>query len=234
MTFIALHRHADLTVATDQLLVPPQDVGALNDALALAGELAQWHGSEQGRIESSRQKGYDDGHREGFTHGETTARDAAAATLAQTIATLTADAQAQHAQVRDAVLSLALLLVRRVAATVAPADMLSALITQALDHVAAEEARRRGSDDARACVVRVHPSLLNSLQERFVGNDAIQWRGDDALAPLDCVIDTPDGRLLAGLQAQLERVQAVLQEAKARATPAVSKPSEAPQAVTSE
>lgn len=216
MTFIALHRHGDLTVATDQLLVPPQDVGALNDALALASELAQWHAQEDERLETSRQQGYDDGHREGFAQGEADARETAAATLAHTVERLVNEAQAQHAQLREAVIPLALLVVRRVAAALAPADTVSALVAQALDHIAAEEARRRGGNEARACVVRVHPSLLPALQQRFASHGHLEWRGDDALAPLDCMIDTPDGRLLAGLEAQLERVQAVLREVRAR------------------
>jgi type III secretion protein L len=109
----------------------------------------------------------------------------------------------------EALVPLALLVVRRVAGTLAPPEVLTALLRQAVQQVL--DPLQPDGGDGSACVVRLHPSLLPLVQQQL-GADAPHFncQPDALLAPLDLVIETPSARVLAGLETQLQRVQAAL------------------------
>jgi len=216
MSFVALHRHAGLVLSTDRLVLPAADVQSFEAAHALAHALAALRDGEAQRLDAAHRAARAAGHAEGHAEGLRCAQEAGAEQLADAIAQLAAQAQADHAALRDAVLTLSLLVVRRVAPSLPRAELVAALAQQALDRLVTEQAQRRGAASPTACVVRLHRGLLAEvracIERRGPLPLAIEWHADDHLAPLDCVVDTPGGRLLAGLEAQLERVQAVLRE----------------------
>jgi type III secretion protein L len=224
MTFLLLHRDAQLALHSDGLVVGAQHSRALADALDAARALAQLRDSEAERLAAAQQAAEAAGHAAGLRQGRREAADAAARPLAHTLQTLAAQARSQQAALREAVPALALLVLRRLAATLPRDEVLVALLRQALDQIGAELAPAGGARGG-ACVVHLHPDLLEPVRAQLDGDDAvglsIEWRADATLAPLDCHIDLPAGRLLAGLEAQLAQVQAALREARVHgATPA--------------
>ena len=226
MSFLAVHRDASLALATDDPLLAPAQVRPFTDALALAATLRGLRDSEAQRIEIAVAAGRAQGHAEGLAQGLADAHEAAAESLADTLAQLLADARREEAELRAAVLSLALLVVRRVASTLERDAVLAALVSDALQRVLALDARGR---DARAapCVLSLHPQLLGAVRQRIEARHpglGVEWRGDATLAALDCVIETAAGRVLAGLEAQLEHIRAVLQALPPAASAAEAEP----------
>lgn len=216
MSFVAVHRGTSLTLATDRLVLSAQEAQHFDAAQALALALEQLRDGEAQRIDAAYRAARAAGQAEGHAEGLRTAQREGAEQLADTLTAVGAQARAEHAALREAVLTLSLLIVRRMAASLSSAEVLAALAQQAFDRLVAEQAQPGGAESPTACVVRLHGSLLTDVKARIEQRGAlplaIEWRADDALAPLDCVIDTPSGRLLAGIEAQLERVQVVLRE----------------------
>jgi type III secretion protein L len=217
MSFVALHHHDGLTLSSDSLLLPPQQVQRFETAHQLAEALALLRDTEHERLDAAQRAARAAGHAQGLAEGRRDAQDGAAEELSAVLQSLAVKSQADDAALRDAVLTLALLVVRRIAVRLPRQELLAALAEQAFDRVAAEQARHSGADSPLACVVRAHPDMLPALQAQIAQRGlqptlAIEWRGDDSLAALDCVLETPSGRLLAGLEAQLERVRAALRE----------------------
>jgi type III secretion protein L len=221
MSFIAVHQRAGLTLATDRLVLPPDDVPAFDSAQQLAEALAALLDGERHRIDAARRAAHAAGHAEGLAEGLGRAQQAGAEQLAETLGALACQAQSDRVALRDAAIELSLLIVRRIAANLSRPELLAALAQQAIDHLALEQSQQAGAASPLACVVRLHPGLLAAVKSRLApcgsASVSIEWRADDTLAPLDCVVDTPHGRLLAGLEAQLERVRAVLAESSSAA-----------------
>jgi flagellar assembly protein FliH len=209
--FVVLHTSAQLSLATDRLLLPPEQAPALADALALAEALAQLHDGEAARVQAAIDAGQARGRAEGEAQGCALALQNAAATLAHTVQQLEARAAVQAEELQHHVVALALLVVRHIAAELAPEQVLAALARKAFEHLAAD-----ATTGLPACQLRLHPALLPAVQRQLAGTPpALRVVADDSLAPLDCVLDTPGGRLLAGLETQLARVQASLAHAPA-------------------
>lgn len=216
MSFVAVHRGTSLTLVSDRLVLSADEAQHFESAQALAIALETLRDGEAQRIDAAYRAARAAGHAEGHAEGLREAQREGAEQLADALTAVAAQARTEHAALRDAVLTLSLLVVRRMAASLSHADVLTALAQQAFDRLVAEQAQPGGAESPTACVVRLHGSLLADVRARVEQRGAlpltIEWRADDALAPMDCMIDTPSGRLLAGLEAQLERVQAVLRE----------------------
>jgi type III secretion protein L len=210
MTWLALHRDPALTLAAGTLLIPPEQVAAFDDTLALAQALRERLANEEARIAAAERAGHARGRAEGTAQAHAEAAAAAAQALSTRLAVLDAEAARERQALHEAVLPLALLVLRRLAATEAPERVLAALLRRSLGELLADAGRR--------CTVRLHPAQLAPVRGAL-GELAGQfdWRADDTLAPLDAVIDTPGGRLLAGLETQLARVQAALVQPPRRA-----------------
>jgi len=249
MTWLAVHADPQLTLASDGLLVPAAQVPAFDDAIALAQELAHLRAGEAQRIEQRLNHAHAQGLREGLAQARREAHEAAAERLAQTLGQLGLQAREQHAALREAVLELSLLVVRRIAGALDREQLLAALAAQVLDRLDAEERQRHGLVAGTACVLRLHPELIEPVRRHVAarrthadavgGHDsdlAIEWRADAGLDPLDAVIDTPAGRLLAGLEPQLEHIRAVLRELHPvrGETPAMSDPVEPAESIEAE
>jgi type III secretion protein L len=226
MTLWAIHLNPRLSLVSDDLVLPPEQVQSFDEAHQLAAHLAQLRGAETARILQAEQAARDAGYAAGLKQGQLLAQaqlqEQGARELTKAVLRLNAQAQQEQVALQETVVSLALLVVRRIAAGLAREEVLAHLAQQALDHLAVEAAQATGAPHPLACVVRVHPSLLHAVQAR-VQSDApeaaahVHWRADANLAPLDCEVDTPGGRLLAGLETQLQRVQAALLNAQTQA-----------------
>ena len=208
MSFIAVHRDERLVLATDDPVLAPDQVRSFADAQALAAALRVLRDGEAARVEAALTRAHAQGLAEGRAQGWAQAREEAAEALADTVEPLLADARRQEAELRASVLKLSLLVVRCIASTLAHDELLAALAGDALDRVLGVEGR------AAPCVLRLHPQWIDAVRGRVQARRPdlhVEWRGDDSLTALDCVIETAAGRVLAGLDEQLEHIRAVLE-----------------------
>lgn len=210
MSWMAVHLQPQLSLATDALLLPPQEAAAFADAVALAESLAALHAAESERIAAAEHAGQAAGFAAGRAEALAQEHEQAAAQLAERAGALVHHHDETMAALEQRVVALALLVLRRVAASLPADEVVAALARQVLAQ-ADESGRGEGH------VLRLHPALVAPVQARLEAlGVALRCRADERLAPLDCELDTPGGRLLAGLETQLQRVQAALQQVVAR------------------
>lgn len=137
---------------------------------------------------------------EGFARGHADGAAKAAAEVAETLAGVHAALQAERARLRASAAPLALDIVRRIAAGLAPDEVLAALAEQAARDLLPEE----------PIGVRVAPDAVGAVSRRLWPIGArIEVHGDPDLAAGDCVLDTPSGRTHAGLEVQLKALETV-------------------------
>ena len=212
--FVLLHTHPRLSLATDQLLLPPEQAPAFADAMALAEALAALRDEEASRVQAAMAAGHAQGLADGLAQGRNEALETGARETANTVQQLAQQAASEAEQLQSQVVALALLVVRRIAASLAPEAVLAALARQAFEHLAGTRNLAAGHDAStpswQGCQLRLHPSQLPAVQLQLADATGLRLVADDSLAVLDCVLDTPGGRLLAGLETQLARVQARL------------------------
>ncbi len=216
--FVLLHTHPQLSLATDSLLLPPEQAPAFADAMALAEALGRLRDDEASRVQAATATGRAQGLAEGLAQGRQEAQQAAAAQLASSVRRLSEQSASDTRALEHQLVSLALLVIRRIAADLAPETVLAALARQALEHLAGQRAGTSAVDPEapawRGCQLRLPPALLAAVQAELGEVPGLRLVADDSLAALDCVLDTPAGRLLAGLDTQLNRVQARLAQAE--------------------
>jgi len=137
---------------------------------------------------------------EGFARGQADGAAKAAREVAETLAGVHAALQAERARLRASAAPLALDIVRRIAAGLAPDEVLAALAERAARDLLPEE----------PVEVRVAPEAVGAVSRRLWPIGArIEVHGDPDLAAGDCVLDTPSGRTHAGLDVQLKALEAV-------------------------
>lgn len=226
--WLAVHQGAALTLATRRCLVPAAQVQALDDALQLARSLQGLHEGEAARIAQAEQQAQAQGLAAGRAQGQAEARAEAATALATRLRAIDHAVQQQQQQLQATLVPLALLVVRRVLGTLGAEAVTPALVQQALQQVLSPQP---GAGGAGACVLRLHPALLDSVQAALGDVAArVHCQADASLAPLDVVIETPGARVLAGLETQLQRVQAALASLPPAALQPAADDTPAPQA----
>lgn len=199
MTYLlTLHRHPQLTLATTEPVVPPEQFAQLQDAVALAEELSTLLAGQQAAVTQAQAEGYAAGEAAGYTAGQARAQQDAAAALAEQLQRIASEQAAQRDELRHALVALASGMVRRMASDLAPAQVLAALAERAFDHVVPPQPVR----------LRVPPPLLDAVREALAQRDLVlpvQCSADDALHGLQCVVESASGTLLAGLDDVLSR-----------------------------
>jgi type III secretion protein L len=205
MTFLALHRAQQTSLATDALWLSQDDVSRVADATALLHRFEQlWATSE-----AEHRQALEQARTEGHAQGRAQALAEVAPRLIDAWDQASRSAQADVQALRALVSALAVRVTERLAQGLAPADVVAAL---------ARRASEEFLPDTRA-VLRVHPDVAQAVRERLGGGRAdggladdgatsavFEVRADASLDPLDCVFETPSGLLLAGLRDQLSEV----------------------------
>ena len=200
---LALLQRPELTVATTHAVVPPQDLPPLQDALALADQLSALLASQHEAVARAQAEGRASGEAAGFAAGQTRALDEGAHTLAEQLQRIAAEQAAQREELRHALVALATGMVRRMAADLAPAQVLAALAERAFDHVVPPQPVRLRLPPAQVDAVRAQLALRELALP-------VQCTADDSLHGLDCVVESSAGSLLAGLDAVLEQTSQAL------------------------
>ncbi|HUG22603.1 FliH/SctL family protein [Piscinibacter sp.] len=195
MTFFAIHRSGDASLATDRCFLSPSEWRACETAAQLLEQLRALQASQRAQLDTA----LSEVREAGFAAGRGEALRGTGVTLLAAWQ-VAADAARVDAQtLREAVVVLATQVVQRIADDLAPPDVVAALVQRASHELAPDQ----------PAVVRVHPDVAAAVRQR-AGGSTLDVRADPTLAPLDCVFDTPTGQLLAGLRTQLRHVTAAL------------------------
>ncbi len=209
--WLALHRDPALSLACSALLIAADQAPAFSDATALAAALSSLHAQEQARIDAACDAARARGMALGLDEGRAQALAEAAPRLAARLQQIDEQSARDQQALRDACVPLALLVLRKTLCGLARDEVLTALLEQALTEVLGDAAA--GPAIAAPITVRLHPTLLPAVRAAMAESaNRLAWRADDSLAALDCVLETPGGRVLAGLETQLARIQAALQQ----------------------
>ena len=189
MTYLLLSSRPCGALLTDQPVIRREDVGAVRDAAELTAAL-----------DALRQATREAALRDGFAQGHAEGAAAAARETAQVLASVHAALQVERDRLRASAGALALDIVRRIAAGLAPDEVLAALAEQAARDLLPEEPIR----------VRVAPEAAGAVTRRLWTIDArIEVAADADVTAGECVLDTPSGRTHAGLETQLRALEAV-------------------------
>lgn len=195
---LTLHHRANLTVATTDPVVPPEQLAPLQNALALADALSTLLADQQSTLAQAEAEARAAGEAAGHAAGEVRALQQAADTLASELQRIAAEQAAQRDELRQALVALASGMVRRMAADLAPAQVLAALAERAFDHVVPPQPVR----------LRLPPALVEPVRAQLAQRELVlpvQCSADDTLHGLQCVVESAAGTLLAGLDDVLVR-----------------------------
>ena len=209
MNWLAVYRSDRASVALRQAVLSKDDVVACESAVAMLQHLE----ARQQAQELAHAQALEAARQAGFEQGRTEAMALVQGPLMAQWAQVATQARSDLCQLREAAVNLSVQIVQRMASELAPEDVLLALARQAV--------AEQGLGQARAAVVlHVHPDwadLLCAHIEVAPLSDVVQVevRPDPACALMDLVIETPLGQILAGLQAQLGRIEHNLKEALA-------------------
>lgn len=195
--FTVLHGRRSLQVATNRMVIPAEEIGSFATSIECAQALTSLLEHERARVtaalEQARQTGLEAGRREG--------QHEAAEQLTETVARMVAEQQAQHQATRAAVGTLALAVVNKLAASLGAAEVVPALIEQAITELVPQRPTR----------VRVSPEAVEATRDRMSGLKlAADVRADETLQPFDCVIDSINGQHVVSLDTQLAAIARAL------------------------
>ncbi|HET9642763.1 MAG TPA: FliH/SctL family protein [Burkholderiaceae bacterium] len=202
MNFIALHRGSDTSLGTCQWLLQPDDITACESSMALLSRLQDLHDRRKHDLEEAVTQGRE----AGFAAGRDEALREVVPTLLAAWQQAAHQGQADLHALRQAVVTLSRHVVERIAAGLAPADVVAALARRAVQELV----------PPRAAVVRVHPDVAAAVHdclhaaEQSLDAASLEVRADSTLGLLDCELDTPAGQLIASLQTQLDQVTRAL------------------------
>ena len=195
---LTLYRDAELTLATTEPVLPPDQLAPLQDALALADALSTLLAGQQAALAQAEAEARAAGDAAGYADGQARAQQEAADTLAEQLQRIATEQTAQRDELRQALVALASGMVRRMAADLAPAEVLAALAERAFDHVVPPQPVR----------LKLPPALVEPVRAELARRELplpVQCAPDAQLHGLQCTIESQAGVLIAGLDEVLAR-----------------------------
>ncbi|MCL1961978.1 MAG: FliH/SctL family protein [Desulfovibrionaceae bacterium] len=195
---LTLHHDAELTLSATAPVVPAEQLTSLQDAVALAMHLSELLASRQQRLADAERQASERGEQAGHAAGAAAARQEGAAVLADTLSDMARTQLAQREELRQALVTLAAAMVRSMTSELAPATVLAALAERAFEHVIPPQPVR----------LRLPPDWVEAVRANLAERELVmpvQCMGDPDLHGLQCVVESPVGILLAGLDDVLAR-----------------------------
>jgi len=196
VNIISLLDDPEIIIASGKRVFSKEESGAF---LSLAETVKRLNTLETNREEKLR-TAEDEARQRGREEGLELGRQQARQELAEKLLELEHCSQIEHKAINEDVVAIALQVVRRIAAGVAPEDMLAALAAGA----AAEHLPRQPVS------LKVHPQHLDSVKNRIekikdVGAPSMIETiiADNELSPTDCILETSVGQVCADLETQL-------------------------------
>jgi flagellar biosynthesis/type III secretory pathway protein FliH len=199
MSFLVLHADRLATALTDDPLVPADDVGRVQDALALLAEAGKLRMGAGDAIDIARETARAEGFAQGRTEGLAAAESERQAELFRIALH---DGELQRERQKD-IARLALEVVRRIAGELDEGAMVAGLAERAASQLAPDS----------VAVVRVAPGAVEAVRVRLDGRAGLTVEADPLLDGQDCVIETALGRTHAGLDTQLAQIERMWGEA---------------------
>ena len=221
MRFLAVHRSANTSLATNRLWLTADEVSGCESVQGLLQRLERLTTERDAELSAARAQAVAEGREQGRNEALASVAPRLLDAWDQAARSAAADAQA----LRAALVTLSLQVVQRISVELGPAEVVTALARRASESLLPES----------AAVLRVHPDVATAVRARMLaapgGSTAplkepglttsgltnsvsgiLDVRGDPQLGRFDCAFDTAAGQLLAGLPAQLARLAAQLQE----------------------
>jgi len=181
-------------IATDQLVYTAEETTALLDMLSRSEQVSR----QAENMNSEMEKSFEATRTEGFQAGFAEGRAKATEELSKQLAVLHEKTEHQSDQIRQQCIDLALEIVRRIGLATGSPQTMADLAT----HAAAELL------PGQSAVLRVPlddaPAVASLISNEETGTRSIEVKGDAALGPGECVLDTDSGSLHAGLETQLQ------------------------------
>ena len=226
MRFLAVHRSANTSLATNRLWLTADEVSGCESVQGLLQRLERLTTERDAELSAARAQAAAEGREQGRSEALASGAPRLLDAWDQAARSAAADAQA----LRAALVTLSLQVVQRISVELGPAEVVTALARRASESLLPDS----------AAVLRVHPDVATAVRARMFaapgGSTAplkepglttsglttsgltnsvsgiLEIRGDPQLGRFDCAFDTAAGQLLAGLPAQLARLAAQLQE----------------------
>jgi type III secretion protein L len=204
--FVAVHRTADTSLSSPVWLAGPDELSASQSAVLLLHKL-------QALLDTrtvERDAAMDEGRAAGFAAGREEALREVAPKLSKAWRRAQADLEDRLAGLHARAADLACLIVDRIAAGLAPADVVAALALRAAQDL------MPGSP----ATLRVHPELADAVRQQLLDTaeegspPPPKVRADPDLTLLDCRIELADGERLAGLGLQARNAARLLAQAQ--------------------
>lgn len=198
MTMLAVYRGQNVSLASDRLLLSPDEVIVCESATQMLQRLQQLFSAQDARI----QEAVSQARQTALDLGRAEALRTTACALVEGWEQTAARAHSDIAELRRAVIVLTQQVVRHIAPALGAGDLVSAMATRAVEEML----------PSQAVVVRVHPNVEAAVraclqaQGRTLDALMIEVRGDPLVGEFDCTLETPHGQLLAGLDSQLQRI----------------------------
>ena len=206
MTYVALFATEDVSVSTPRRVLSPEDLQTLQEARDLVLVLQKQREEAEARQVAAIDKARREGYAAGFAAGEVASRGQLAQAQLHLAEASQRERRLLRQQTEATVATLALEVVRKMAGELDAADVVAALAKTAVQQLIEDE----------PVTLVVHPRLASRVRERCLrghGSDGrwpvVEVQEDETLKPFDCRLVTRAGTTLAGLDAQLRRLEAV-------------------------
>lgn len=190
MSYLLLHNDAVAQLFAAGPLVPPRDCGHLTRAVDLLAAAQSLHAATEARAREAEARGQAEGHARGLAEGHAEAELAHSSWLFDAHLALARDRAAQRAEMVHVTIGA----IRRIAGAVAADALVAGLAERAIAELA----------PAGRLIVRVAPGNAATVRTRLAALPAVVVEADPDVAATDCMIETPQGRTLAGLEVQLQ------------------------------
>lgn len=188
MTF-ALHAGGRVVTAGSALL-KARDRQAFDDALSLLEEARVIRDAAQAEADRARAAAVAEGREAGLAQ----IRGHLATAVTEFGARIDDELVARRADIADA----ALAATRAIVGSFDEAEVTARIALRAIDRI--------GTDDE--IVITAAPTMVEAVRDKLSDRASVTVRADPQAAPLDCVLHTGSGRIIASLSLQLDELAA--------------------------
>lgn len=191
MAFHLIHADGRALLASDRPLLRAAERQPVEDAVALLGQVRDWHDREQAALADVRAAAVEQGRADGEADGR--------AAFAAAIATLTAQAQAEAERRDSDVAALALAALRQMVGGLADEERMAGIARRAVEALGS-----RGP-----VTVEVSQAMCGPVEQAFAdlpSSVEVSVRGQEGLANDQCRLTAPDGWIIADLDVQIQSV----------------------------
>jgi len=201
MSAVVLHHSELLSLASTSRVIAADDVGHLTSMVDKASALSSLLNDETQRVDEARAQARDAGYAEGFE----AAQQAGLADAEQQLSARRDELDQRQSQLQNDATQMAFEIVRKLAASLDPADLLAGLAMSAANACEPDE----------QLVLRVHEKYRQSVADKLTSTTDGQARfahviGDASVSLSTCIIETASSRILADLETQTHLLETQL------------------------